>query len=117
MKKILMTLIVIMVAVSFVYAEDATPKATSPVGAVVETTGVIVGKVTSVVEKSLGGGQTENSLVVAEDNGRTKVVPLDTSVTFLDSAFHAVTLNQLKGRKVSVETSQAGKGMKVQEVK
>ncbi len=117
MKKILITVIVIMMAASFVYAEDAKPKATSPVGAIAETTGVIIGKFTTVIEKSLGGGKTENSLVVAEDNGKTKMVPLDNTVKALDSAFNVVTLNQLKGRKVSVETSKEGKATKVQEVK
>ena len=117
MKKALIAIVVVMAAVSFCYAEDAKPKATSPVGAVAETTGVIIGKFMTVIEKSLGGGKTENSLVVAEDNGKTKIVPLDTTVTALDSAFHAVTLNQLKGRKVSVETSKEGKATKVQEVK
>ena len=117
MKKILIAIVVVMAAVSFCYAEDASPKATSPAGAVVETTGVIIGKFTTVIEKSLGGGKTENSLVVAEDNGKTKIVPLDNTVTALDSAFHTVTLNQLKGRKVSVETSKSGKAMKVQEIK
>ena len=117
MKKILITVVMIMAAVSFCYAEEAQPKATSPVGAIAETTGVIIGKFTSVIEKSLGGGKTQNSLVVAEDNGKTKMVPLDNTVTALDSAFHAVTLNQLKGKRVSVETSKdTGKGIKIQEV-
>lgn len=115
MKKIVLTVVVIMMAVSLCYAADAKPKATSPVGAVVETTGVIVGKLTSVIEKSLGGGKTENSLVVAEDNGKTKMIPLDNTVTALDKGFHVVTLQQLKGREVSVETSGSGKAMKVQE--
>ena len=117
MKKILLAVLVVMMAVSLSFAADAKPKATSPVGAVVETTGVIIGKFTTVIEKSLGGGKTESSLVVAEANGKTKMVPLDNTVTALDSAFHTVTLNQLKGRQVSVETSKEGRAMKVQEMK
>lgn len=116
MKKILMAIVVLMAAVAFCYAADDKPKATEPVGAVVETTGVIIGKFTSVIEKSLGGGKTENSLVMAEDNGKTKIIPLDNTVKALDSGFHAVTLNQLKGKKVSVAT-EGGKGTTVQEVK
>ena len=115
MKKILTAIVVVILAAAFCYAEDAKPKATSPVGAVTETTGVIIGKFTSVIEKSLGGGKTENSMVLAQDNGKTKMIPLDSTVTALDKGFHAVTLNQLKGKDVSVEVSSSGKGTKVQE--
>ncbi len=119
MNKILIAVVTLMVAVSLCYAtEEAKPKATEPVGAVVETGGVILGKVTSVVEKSLGGGKKENSLILAEDNGKTKIIPLDATVQVLDTTFHAITLNQLKGKKVSVEVSkEGGKAAKVQEVK
>lgn len=119
MNKILIAVVVLMVAVLLSYAaEEAKPKATEPVGAVVETGGVIVGKITNVVEKSLGGGKTENSLVLAEDNGKTKIIPLDDTVKILDTTFNALTLNQLKEKKVSVEVSkESGKATKVQEVK
>ena len=117
MKKILIAIVAIMVATSLCYAaESAAPKATEPVGAVVETSGVIIGKVTNVIEKSLGGGKTANSLVLAQDNGRTKIIPLDNTVKALDAGFNAITLNQLKGKKVSVST-MGGKGTAVQEVK
>jgi len=117
MNKILIAVVALVVAVSLSYAaEEAKPKATEPVGAVVETGGIIVGKVTNVIEKSLGGGKKANSLVMAEDNGKTKIIPLDNTVTCLDKAFHTITLNQLKGRKVSVAT-ESGKATKVQEVK
>jgi hypothetical protein len=117
MNKILIAVMALVLAASLCYAaEEAKPKATEPVGAVVETGGVIVGKITNVIEKSLGGGKKANSLVMAEDNGKTKIIPLDNTVTCLDKAFHAITLNQLKGKKVSV-TTQAGKATTVQEVK
>jgi hypothetical protein len=118
LNKILIAVVALMVAVSLSYAaEEAKPKATEPVGAVVETGGVLVGKVTNVIEKSFGAGKKENSLVMAQDNGKTKIIPLDNTVQVLDNTFHAVTLNQLKGKKVSVEVSKAGgKGTKVQEV-
>lgn len=120
MKKFVMVAVALVLAASVCYAvEGEKPmKATEPVGAVVETGGVLVGKITSVVEKSLGGGKTENSLVLAEDNGATKIIPLDNTVKCLDSAFNVLTLNQLKGRKVAVEVSKdAGKATKVQELK
>ncbi|MFA5143838.1 MAG: hypothetical protein WC522_06715 [Candidatus Omnitrophota bacterium] len=119
MKKVLIVVAVLVLAASLSYAaQEAKPKATEPVGAVVETTGVMVGKLTNVIEKSLGGGKTEGSLVMAEDSGKTKVIPLDNTVKVLDAGFHAITLNQLKGKKVSVEVSkEGGKATKVQELK
>ena len=114
MKKILVVMTAIILAASFSFAAD-NPKATTPVGAVVETSGVMIGRLTSIVEKSLGGGKTANSLVLAEDNGNTKIVPLDNSVKALDAGFNVVTLNQLKGKKVAV-SSKAGTTT-VQEVK
>ena len=117
MIKILITVVAFMLVVPLCYAaEETKPIATEPVGAVVETGGVMLGKVTSVVEKSLGGGKKENSLILAEDNGKTKIIPLDNTVLYLDKAFDTFTLNQLKGKRVSV-TTEGGKATKVQEVK
>jgi hypothetical protein len=114
--KILLAIVAVAVTASFCFAADEpAPRATEPVGAVVETGGVIVGKITNVIEKSLGGGKKANSLVMAEDDGKTKIIPLDDTVTCLDKGFHALTLDQLKGRKVSVAT-KGGKASKVQEV-
>lgn len=111
MKKILMAVFVVALAASVCFAADDAPKATEPLGAVVETGGVIVGKITSVVEKSFGGGKTENSLVLAEDSGKTKIIPLDNTVKFLDSTFDVITLKQLKkGDKVAVEVSKDASG-------
>jgi hypothetical protein len=45
------------------------------------------------------------------------MIPLDNTVKVLDTAFHAITLNKLNGRKVSVETSKDGTAKKIQEVK
>lgn len=115
MKKILIAVVALILAASMSYAAEPTVKATEPVGAVVETSGVVVGKVTNVIEKSLGGGKTEGSLVMADSTGKTKIIPLDSTVKALDTAFHALTLNQLKGRKVSVNVA-GGKGTAVQEV-
>jgi len=119
MKKFVMVAVALVLAASICYAiEGDKPKATEPIGAVVETGGVLVGKMTSVVEKSLGGGKKENSLVLAKDDGTTKIIPLDNTVKCLDSAFNVLTLNQLKGKKVTVEVSQeGGKATKVQELK
>ena len=119
MNKVLIAVVALILASSLCYAaEEAASKATEPVGVVVEAGGVVVGTITNVVEKSLGGGKTENSLVLAEDNGKTKIIPLDNTVEILDATFNALTLNQLKGKKVSVDVSkEGGKATKVQEVK
>lgn len=118
MKKIMIAVFALILATSLAFAaEKPTVKATEPVGAVVETSGVIIGKVTNAIEKSLGGGKTEGSLVMADESGKTRIIPLDDTVKVLDTGFHAVTLNQLKGRKVAVEVSKTGgKATKVQEV-
>ena len=118
MKKIIIVVFALILATSLAYAaEKPTVKATEPVGAVVETGGVIIGTVTNAIEKSLSGGKTEGSLVMADESGKTKIIPLDNTVKILDTGFHAVTLNQLKGRKVAVEVSkEGGRATKVQEV-
>ncbi len=112
MKKILMAAFVLSLAASLCYAvEGDKPKATEPVGAVVETAGIFVGKITTVVEKSLGGGKTEGSLVLADDSGRTKIIPLDNTVKILDTAFNVLTLKQLKkGESVTVEYTKPESG-------
>ena len=118
MNKVLITVTALILASSLCYAAEESASANEPVGVVVEAGGVVVGTITNVVEKSLGGGKTENSLVLAEDNGKTKIIPLDNTVEILDATFNALTLNQLKGKKVSVDVSkEGGKATKVQEVK
>jgi xanthosine utilization system XapX-like protein len=116
-KKILAVVIVVGLAVSFCYAEESVQlKAAEPVSSVVGVSGVIVGTVTNVVEKSLTAGKSENSLVLADSNGKTKVVPLDNTVKIIDNTFNALTLDQLKGKKVSVNVTNE-KATQVQVVK
>jgi len=117
--KILIAVLALVLAVPLCYAaeEAKPPMATEPVGAVVEAGGVIIGKVTTVIEESLDDGKTKGSFILAEDDGKTKMIPLDNAVEVLDTAFHAITLNKLNGRKVSVETSKEGTAKKIQEIK
>jgi hypothetical protein len=116
-KKILIAVLVVISAASLCYAAQGdSPKATEPVGAVIETGGVIVGRITSVVEESLG--QKKASLILADENGKTRIIPLDNTVKIIDNTFHALTLNQLKkGKKVSVEVSNRGGVKKATSVK
>jgi len=116
-KKILIAVLVVISAASLCYAAQGdSPKATEPVGAVIETGGVIVGRITSVVEESLG--QKKASLILADENGKTRIIPLDNTVKIIDNTFHALTLNQLKkGKKVSVEVRNRGGAEKATSVK
>jgi len=109
MNKILLAVLAVVVLASFSYAaEEPAPKATEPAGAVVETSGVLIGKVTSTVEKSMGA--KEGKLVLSEADGKTRIIPVDPTVKVLDNTFNAVTFNQLKGREVSVEVSKDASG-------
>ena len=118
MNKILIAVMTLVLAAPLCYAaEEAKPMATEPVGAIVEAGEVIIGKVTTVIEESLDDGKTKGSFILAEDDGKTKMIPLDNTVKVLDTAFHAITLNKLNGRKVSVETSKEGTAKKIQEIK
>ena len=106
MKKILVAVLVVISAASLGYAAQGdSPKATEPIGAVIETSGIIIGRITSVVEESMG--QKKASLILADENGKTRIIPLDNTVKIIDNTFHALTLNQLKkGKKVSVEVKK-----------
>ena len=119
MKKILIVSFMLICAAAICYAaNNDAPKATEPIGAIVETGGVFVGKLTSVIEKSLGGGRKINSLMMADDSGKTKIIPLDNTVKILDDSFHVITLNQLKpGEKISVKYSKENMADTVQVIK
>ena len=107
MKKMLIAVVAVVCVASLCYAaEGDSVKATEPVGAVVETGGVFIGKVSSAVEKSLGG---KGDITVVDETGKTKVFPVDPTVKIIDNTFNALTLNQLKqGEKVSVEYTKEG---------
>lgn len=82
------------------------PKATEPVGAVVETVGVFVGKIMSACEIACTG---ERKLTVENETGECKIFPFCATTKVADSTFHATTFNQLKkGEKVKVEYNEKG---------
>jgi hypothetical protein len=108
MKKIVIVLLAVVALTSLCYAADDKPKATEPVGAVVETASVIVGKIAGVVSDATGTGK--GSIKIESATGETKVVAIDESVKILDNTLNTITLNQLKqGEKVKVESSKEGK--------
>ena len=89
------------------YAEDKfcvinkEPKATEPVGAVVETAGVFVGKIAAATEIAFTG---ERKITVENETGECRIFPFCATTKVADKAFHAATFNQLKkGEKVKVE--------------
>jgi hypothetical protein len=106
MKKIAMALLAVMLLAGLAYAADAS-KATEPVGAVVETASVIVGKIAGVVSDATGTGK--GSIKIESATGETNVVAIDESVKILDNTLNTITLNQLKkGESVKVEKSEKG---------
>ena len=112
MKTIAITLYVILVASAACYAADTQcvlekePQATEPVGAVVETVGVFVGKIVSACEIACTG---ERKLTVENETGECKIFPFCATTKVADSTFHTATFNQLKkGEKVKVEYTEKG---------
>jgi len=96
--------LVLVAGVSFAAAEKA-PKATEPFGAVIETTGVFVGKIVGATEEALTG---ERKVTVKNDTGETRIFPFNETVELVDKGFHALTFNQLKpGEDVTVKIKKA----------
>lgn len=112
MKTIAITLFVILVANAACHAADTQcvlekePKATEPIGAVVETVGVFVGKIVSACEIACTG---ERKIAVENETGECKIFPFCATTKVADNTFHGVTFNQLKkGEKVKVEYTEKG---------
>ena len=117
MKKIMIVVIALVCATSLCYAQgNNSQKANEPVGAVVEATGFFVGTVSSVAVETATGGAVKCNVTVSDENGQTKIFPVDESVKVVDATFNALTLNQLKkGESVSVEYSgDKAKSIKVE---
>lgn len=108
MKKIAVVIFALAVISGLCYAADVekTPKATEPVGAVIETGGVFVGKIIGSVEKATTG---KKEITVQSDTGETRVFPFAETTELVDNTFNALTFNQLKaGEKVKVEYKKEG---------
>ena len=107
MKKIVFALLAVVLLAGLAYAATDNPKATEPIGAVVETTSAIVGKIADVVSDATGTGK--GAIKIESATGETNVVAIDESVKILDNTLNTITLNQLKkGETVKVETSEKG---------
>ena len=115
MKKIIVAVLALLCAASLCYAADesaaASSKATEPVGALVEATGVYVGNIASIAVQGTTQGKVNGLMTVSDEKGTTKIFPLDETVKVVDTTLNTLTLNQLKkGEKVSVEYSKDQSG-------
>ena len=106
MKKIVLALLAVVFVASICYAEASgkshhVPKATEPIGAVIETGGVFIGTIVGAAEQATTG---KKEITVKSDTGETRIFPFDETVQFVDKTFHILTFNQLKaGEKVTVK--------------
>lgn len=99
--------LVLVTGLSFAAEQQKTPKATEPIGAVIETTGVFVGKIIGAAEEATTG---EKKVTVRSETGETRVFPFNETVELVDKGFHALTFNQLKpGEDVTVKIKKAMK--------
>lgn len=120
MRAIAIAAIVIMVACTACCAKDKfcvidkKPTATEPIGAVVETAGVFVGKIASATEIAFTG---ERKITVENETGECKIFPFHAATKVADDTFHAATFNQLqKGESVKVKYSKEDGVEKAEEV-
>ena len=107
MRAIAIAVMIMIIACTSSYAKDKfcvidkEPKATEPIGAVVETAGVFVGKIAAMTEIAFTG---ERKLTVENETGECRIFPFCATTKVADETFHAATFNQLKkGEKVKVE--------------
>ncbi len=105
MVRFIFAALVLISAASVCCAEEQTPKATEPVGAVIEASGVFVGKIVGATEEALTG---EKVVTVKSGTGETRIFPFNETVEFVDKTFHILTFNQLKaGDDVTVKVKKA----------
>ncbi len=105
MGKILVALMVFACAATVCFAAEQAPKATEPVGAVIEAGGVFVGTIVGATEEALTG---ERKVTVKSATGETRIFPFNETVEFVDKTFNILTFNQLKaGDDVTVTIKNA----------
>mgnify|MGYP001589946435 CR=1 FL=1 len=82
-------------------AEQHAPKATEPIGAVIETLGVLSGKVIATCEQAVTG---KTDVTVDSATGDTKIFPFGPAVEAVDKGAHFVTMDVFKpGDDVTVK--------------
>ena len=120
MKVLVIAILAMMVACTSYCADDKfcviekKPQATEPVGAVIETAGVFVGKIAAATEIAFTG---ERKLTVENETGECRIFPFCATTKIADDTFHTATFNQLKkGECVKVKYSKDGGIEKAEEV-
>lgn len=99
--KIAIAILALVLVTGVSFAAEKAPKANEPIGAVIETTGVFVGKIVGAAEEATTG---ERKVTVKSATGETRVFPFNETVELVDKGFHILTFNQLKpGDDVTVK--------------
>lgn len=99
--KIAIAILALVLVTGVSFAAEQAPKANEPIGAVIETTGVFVGKIVGAAEEATTG---ERKVTVKSATGETRVFPFNETVELVDKGFHTLTFNQLKpGDDVTVK--------------
>lgn len=112
LKRALVVLFTISIMCASSYAKDKIcvidkdKIAQSPAGAVVETTGIFIGKITSAVEIAATG---QRQLSVRNETGECRIFPFDATTKIVDATTNTATFNVLKtGKDVKVEYAEEG---------
>lgn len=118
--KVMTLICAIMITATACYAKDnicvleKERKAETPVGAVVEETGVFVGKITSAMEIAATG---QRQITVENQTGECRIFPFCTTTKVVDAAVGAATFNALKkGETVKVDYVTEGTTEKAKSV-
>lgn len=102
--KISIAILALVLTAGLSFAAEQAPKATEPIGAVIETAGVFVGKIVGAAEEATTG---EKKVTVKSATGETRVFPFNETVELVDKGFHTLTFNQLKpGDDVTVRVKK-----------
>ena len=99
--KIVIAIIAFVLIAGVCFAQEHTPMATEPIGAVIETTGVFLGKIIAGCEEAFTG---ERTVTMDTTTGDTKVFPFNNTVELVDKGVDIVTLGAFKaGDDVTVK--------------
>ncbi|HPM42426.1 MAG TPA: hypothetical protein PLV52_01175 [Candidatus Omnitrophota bacterium] len=120
LKNTLIIILAVMAIWGICYAKDnicvleKERKAQTPVGCVVEETGVFVGKITSSMEIAATG---QRQITVENETGECRIFPFCATTKVIDAAVGAATFNVLKtGKQVQVEYVKEGSADKAKSV-
>ncbi len=113
MKKMLGILIMLAFVSSICFAQGTAktlPAPTKPSSAAAETK-TIIGKVVSLTVADPSKGIADGTVSIADATGKTASYTVSSAAKVLDTAFNAITLNQLKvGDKVKVKGKKTAAG-------